>query len=97
MKTTGTNKILIPLVTVFIVGMFIYNFFFSAGSAPMPGELSAADIGDDLVAMRTKLEEVNFERDLFLDQKFLELADFSTVIPQQPTGRPNPFNIIGRD
>ena len=91
-----TSKLILALLAIFIVGMFIYNSLLSSGDV-MPLDLTSSTIGNDLLELRNELQQVTLERELFSDNKFLELADFSTVIPTQPTGRTNPFNAIGRD
>ena len=90
------SKLILSLLALFTVGMFMYNSFMGSDTV-MPVDLTSSTIGNDLLELRNELQQVTLERDLFSDNKFLELADFSTVIPNQPTGRTNPFNVIGRD
>ena len=97
MKTSSSIKTLLPLIGIFVVVMFLYNLFASGDSVSSPQELANINIGNDLLELRNELQEVSLERDVFSDPRFLNLNDFSTAIPSQPTGRPNPFNLIGRD
>lgn len=91
------NKGILAAVAIFIVAMFLYNFFFKSKTVEVPSESSAARIGDDLLKIRRELEAVTLDRAVFSSPGFLILTDFSTAIPSQATGRPNPFDIIGRD
>lgn len=97
MKTLRKNKGIIAAVAIFIVVMFLYNLFFKSETIPVPDELSASSIGDNLVKIQKELQAVTLDKTLFSSSGYLELTDFSNSIPEQPIGRPNPFDIIGRD
>ena len=91
------NKGMLFVVVVFIVVMFLYNVFFKVETIPVSSELSASSIGDDLLKIHGELQRVTLDRAIFSSTGYLLLNDFSTVISPQTTGRPNPFDIIGRD
>lgn len=97
MKTLTKNKGILAIVAIFILVISIYNFFFKSEAIPIPSELSASSIGEDLIKIRSELQAVTLDQSLFSSPRYLELTDFSVAIPQQATGRPNPFNIIGQD
>ena len=97
MKTLAGNKGTIAAVAIFIMVMFLYNIFFKSETVPIPDELSASSIGNDLLKMRGELQAVALDQTLFSAPGYLFLTDFSVNIPQQPLGRTNPFNLIGRD
>jgi len=97
MKTLIANKGILITITVFIVVLFLYDIFFKSEAIAAPSELSASSIGNDLLKMQTELQKVSFDQALFSSPSYLFLTDFSVDIPQQITGRPNPFNIIGQD
>lgn len=84
-------------MAVFIVVIFLYKFFFKSETITVPSELSAASIGDDLLKIRGELEKVTLDRAIFSSPGYLLLTDFSAAVQPQATGRPNPFNVIGRD
>ncbi|MEX2013638.1 MAG: hypothetical protein WD897_01865 [Parcubacteria group bacterium] len=90
------NKGILSVVVVFIAVMFLYNIFFKV-ETPVSSELSASSIGDDLLKIHGELQRVTLDRTMFSSTGYLLLNDFSTVISPQITGRPNPFDIIGRD
>lgn len=50
-----------------------------------------------LVKTAAKLSNINFNNNLFAAPAYRSLTDFSIAIPQEPAGRPNPFDAIGRD
>lgn len=91
------NKGILSVVVVFIVAIYLYNIFFKSETMPVTSELSASSIGDDLLKIHGELQRVTLDRAIFSSTGYLLLNDFSTVISPQTTGRPNPFNIIGRD
>lgn len=97
MKTLSKNKGILAVVAILILTMYLYNLFFKSETTPAPNESSASSIGDDLLKMHGKLQKVTLDQSLFSSPGFLKLTDFSSSIPQQTTGRPNPFNVIGRD
>ena len=95
MKTLAKNKGILATVAIFIGVMFINNLFFKQEDVPLSDELSAVAIGNDLVKIQTELQVVKLDRTLFSSTSYLLLNDFSIVVPAQPTGRANPFDIIG--
>ena len=97
MDTLKNNKGTLAIIIIFIVAMFLYNFFFKSSMIAVPSEVLASSIGDDLINMRKKLQAVTLNQSIFSSVGFLLLTDFSIDILSQPVGRPNPFNIIGRD
>lgn len=97
MKTLLANKGILAIVALFIVAMFVFNVFFKSETISVPSELAASKIGNDLLKLHDDLKKVTFDQKIFSSPGFLYLTDFSVNVPEQPVGRPNPFNIIGRD
>jgi hypothetical protein len=91
------NKGMLAIIAIFIVIMFLYNTFFRGEAIAVPSELEASTIGDDLIRLRQELEKVRLDQTIFFSSGYLLLNDFSTTVTPQQTGRPNPFDIIGRD
>lgn len=91
------NKAILSLGALVIAGMFLYNLLAGREAMPARDGLPAATIGNNLLEILNNLRVVTLDRNIFSDIEFLELRDFSTDIPSQPTGRPNPFNVIGQD
>ncbi|MDO8424031.1 MAG: hypothetical protein Q7S54_00280 [bacterium] len=52
---------------------------------------------ENLVKTAEELSSINFDRQLFAAPAYRFLTDFSSAFPQEPLGRSNPFDIIGRD
>ena len=96
MKTLIANKGTLVSIIVFIMVIFLYNLFKSE-TVSVPNELSASNIGNDLLKIHRELQRVTFDQTLFSSPSYLGLIDFSVSIPQQVVGRPNPFDVIGRD
>ena len=97
METLTKNKGILLAVAVFILAMFLYNMFFKSDEIPVLDDLSASSIGDDLLKTFEELRAVTLDESVFSSLGYLELTDFSADISQGLIGRPNPFNIIGRD
>jgi len=97
MEMLKQNKGILVTIGIFIVVIFLYKIFFQSENVTIPSELSASSIGDDLLKIREELQTVTLDQSVFSFPGYLLLVDFSTSIPQQTTGRSNPFDIIGRD
>lgn len=97
MKTLVNNKGMLAATFIFILVIFFYNIFFKSETIPESAELSASSTGDDLVKIFEELQAVTLDPTLFSSPGYLLLTDFSTAIPPQTTGRPNPFGVIGQD
>src|SRR3989344_7260536 len=97
MNTLKNNKGTLVAIIIFVVAMFLYNLFFKSETIAIPSEVLAVSIGDDVIKMREELQAVTLSQGVFSFPSFLLLVDFSTDVLQQQVGRPNPFNIIGRD
>ncbi len=57
--------------------------------------VSSAD--DSLVKTAERLSNITYDQKLFNNPAYRLLTDFSVSPPQEPLGRPNPFEVIGRD
>ncbi|MDZ4205880.1 MAG: hypothetical protein U1C12_01575, partial [Patescibacteria group bacterium] len=90
MKILAANKGILASVVIFIIVIFLYNFFFKSETIMVPSELLAASIGDDLLKIREELQRVTLDRAIFSSPGYLLLTDFSIAVPPQTTGRPNP-------
>lgn len=97
MNMLKKNKGTLSAIAIFVVVIFLYKFFFESETLAIPSELPASNIGDDLIKIHEELQAVTLNRTIFSFPSYLLLTDFSIAIPQQPIGRSNPFNIIGRD
>lgn len=97
MQTLTKSKGILAIVAIFIVVMFLYNLFFKSESLSVLSALSSSNAGDELLKTREELQRVAFDQSLFSSAGYLGLTDFSVDVPPQTIGRPNPFNIIGRD
>ena len=91
------NKGIIIATVVFVLAMISYNFFNKSEIISLPDESSSLVIGEDLIKIFNELKNVTLDQSLFSSTGYLLLKDFSNSVPQQTTGRSNPFNTIGRD
>jgi hypothetical protein len=97
MKSLEKNKGTLIAIVVFVLVIVVYNTFLKPGQITLPSEAEAVSVGDDLLKMADQIMSVNIDKSLFNDPNYVYLTDFSAEIPQDPVGRPNPFNVIGRD
>ncbi len=94
------NKRLLGAALLFILAFWLYNFFSSDSKiSPVATGLGSASSEPDqsLVKIATELSRITFNQGLFATPGYRLFTDFSINVPPQPVGRPNPFDIIGRD
>lgn len=76
--------------------VFAYKMFFASPAAPETA-VASAPIGADLLKISSDLSRVTLSQEIFKHRDYLSLTDFTSPIPQQPVGRKNPFDVIGRE
>lgn len=96
MKSLEKHKVTIIAIIVFIAAIYLYNTFLKGESIVTPDDGAAQTVGADLIALTDKLRSVTLNAELFSSPLYKALNDFSVSIPEQPIGRTNPFEIIGR-
>lgn len=95
--TISKNKVLlIALVIVAVVGFY---FFTRGEEAPLTTTVvggGSGTIGQELIIELNRLKALrSIKRDIFLDNAFISLEDFTQEVVAQPVGRDNPFAPIG--
>jgi len=92
--------------TLIIIGVIIASFIvYSAFLKPDNTEEGIVSSGPDqqpkagreILSLLVDLKEIDLNAELFQSNSFRNLNDFSTPIPPEPKGRPNPFAPIGQD
>lgn len=99
MILTTTQKFLVVLILVFIIGFLAYS---TIGTGETVTEENATTEvvgvnGSDILALVDKFKTVSIEKDLFDSSLFKSLLDFAIPLTSEPQGRPNPFAPIGFD
>jgi hypothetical protein len=97
MKSLQKNMGIILAITIFLLVMFLYRTFLKPDPTAQFTNTSARDAGADLVLTLQGLKAITFDQALLSSQAYLSLKDFSVEVRDQPAGRSNPFNTIGRD
>jgi hypothetical protein len=97
MELLQKNKSLIIGVIILGAAFFAYANFFKPEAGSTSADLSAEEIGSDVLALYASLQSVSLDQSLFSSPLYRNLQDFSTTLSSQPVGRTNPFDIIGRD
>lgn len=85
------------MVAIFILAMLVYNVFLKSDSISTTGTTPKAALGADLLELSDAISRATLDQTLFSTPSYRSLTDFTSTIPQQTVGRPNPFDIIGRD
>lgn len=83
---------------IILVGglLWAYQLYFG-GSTTSETDQTAQQIGAEVLSLNTKLETAQLDKTIFSDYLFGKLEDFTTSLPDQPRGRNNPFDPIGKD
>lgn len=97
MDIINKNKGLVLGSLLLVLFLVVYNLFLRPLSFFSAGNPATPSIGPELVKMSQELSAVTLDRTLFSSPGFLLLSDMSVEVSPQVVGRPNPFNIIGRD
>lgn len=94
--TVSKNKILlIALVIVSAVGFYLFK---GDKEEPLTTAVTggAGTIGQELIIELNRLKGLRSIRsDIFKDNAFISLEDFTQTVTAQPLGRENPFAPIG--
>ncbi|MFZ3020493.1 MAG: hypothetical protein WA051_03215, partial [Minisyncoccia bacterium] len=91
------TKLIGWVVVVLIAGGAMYSMITKTSTDSAASQAQVQAVGVDLLALLGKLQTVNFSTDLFSDNSFTDLVDFSIALPVPALGRPNPFEKIGID
>jgi hypothetical protein len=91
------NQITIATAVFIGLGLVVYSMFFKSDAASDLNDASAQAIGGEVLELNASLQAVTLDQSLFNYTLYKSLRDLSTNLPSQPTGRYNPFDIIGRD
>jgi hypothetical protein len=98
MKKLMQYKSFLAIIVFFILAILFYKTFFQLEIADIYTDSSSArNIGASLIDTRAKLQDVNFNQNLFTQESYMLLTDFSVPIAPQTAGRPNPFDVFGRN
>lgn len=96
MKFIKEHKGKIVALIVFLIAIFTYKLLFSTNEELIESQNSAQNVGADIIALNASIGRIDLDSPLFNSRPFKNLVDFSIIVPPQPIGRINPFDIIGR-
>ncbi len=96
MKSLEHNKTTVLALILFVGVIMVYNFFLKPSADSIQKSIVTAGVGNDVVSLYKSLETATLDQGLFTSTSYRALVDFSVPIPSQPTGRTNPFDIIGQ-
>lgn len=87
------NKGLTAGLMIVAVTFLFFGYFTQAQVEP-PAESNS--VGADLISLSQQLTRANLSTAVFSAPEYLFLTDFSSPIPEEPLGRINPFEALGR-
>jgi len=96
-ESSNTKKIAIAAAILILLSGAVYFFFFGTGVVSeiqfdeFGNPASAQVVGQDLIDISNQLEKVSLDANLFANQAFIKLVDFSIVLRDEPVGKKNPF------
>lgn len=99
---TEKIKQIIIVIIVIIVAFIGFKMFFpneTGDQALVADSATGADFaeGQVILSLLNQLEKVTLDTSVFSGKAFSTLINFEKPIPDQATGRPNPFSRIGID
>jgi len=96
-KSLTKNKSLLLTILVLILLFVLYNNFFRSDVTSFTVDPKVKVIGADIVETYSDLRSVALDQKLFSMPAYTNLTDFEVDIPDQPIGRTNPFDVLGRN
>ena len=104
MVTPNTQKIVVALVVLLILGFLGYKLFVTSPDTGTNSGTSTGGVasttaveGQDILTLVEKLKNISINQTIFSSNLFNNLTDFSIPISQELQGRTNPFAPIGSD
>lgn len=92
-----SNTILLIIVTLIIAAGAYWYFFTGTGNQPPLTATTATEnkAQTQFQALVTALTPISFDTAIFSDPRFTVLSDLTTQITPEPSGRVDPFAVIG--
>jgi hypothetical protein len=95
------RKSLLSIVCLVFVCFFAYQYWVKAETTDSQlvstNNTSSGGVGDETLQILSELRTLILDEDIFTDEAFKNLKDFSMEIQEQPIGRNNPFSLVGSD
>ncbi len=91
MVSPTTQKILIGIVAIFLLGFLAYREITKVPDASLVVDPNGEAVGQDILNLAREFESTSIDRSLFSSPLFTSLVDFSVALYPEPQGRPNPF------
>jgi hypothetical protein len=96
MQILQKNRSLIIAIAIFAAVIWGYSTFFKTDSS-VTVDVDTQAVGSDVLALYSSLQSVSIDQSIFASPLYKNLTDFSRALENQPIGRANPFDVIGRD
>ncbi len=98
--SSNSKKILIA-GTLVVLALFAGYYFFTQEPTATPSfdefgnPVESQVVGQDLIDLSYQLETVTLDGSSLKKKTFTNLVDYSVNLPNDATGRPNPFDPVG--
>ena len=102
MKKNKQINIFVSALAILLVASLCFAFFSGKRSVAqsetdLVTESPFQAVGSEILALLNDLKSIKIDGSIFASQMFIELQDFSVIIPEELKGRENPFDPIGID
>lgn len=88
------------IVIVIVIGFVIYSVYFAGGSdqalTSQAVDPAQTAVEQELISLLLELRSITLDTGIFTNPEFQSLQDFSQQVVQEPVGRPNPFEPLGK-
>jgi hypothetical protein len=88
------NKKTVIAFALLLVAFYVYSIF---SDPEVAGTDQMAEGAATLVEIADELSGIQFNQEIFSEPAYRQLVDFTATLPSESPGRPNPFEVIGRD
>ena len=95
MKAITNNLTLIATIVILFIGVFVYKTYFQNSDISLLPTITEQSVGEEIVSLYNTIQSVELDQSIFSSLTYRSLIDFSKPLVPQPTGRQNPFAVLG--
>lgn len=89
------QKLIVSLIILGVLGYVVFTTIFSSEPPIVAEGVPVETVGQDILVLADKLNNIKIEKNIFSSPLFTNLIDNTTPIADEPVGRINPFAKIG--
>lgn len=95
--TPSLQKLVVALVILGFLGYVVYTTIFSSEPVVVTEGVQVESVGQDILVLADKLNNIKIEKNIFSSPLFTNLIDTTVPINEEEKGRVNPFSKIGEE